>query len=80
MPVTEPLGVAETTYGAVGVGDGGGRVTMPPVVTLPARAGSGVVWSRTASMTWLIDQVGWAASTRATVPVTKGAAIEVPLS
>ena len=31
-------------------------------------------------MTWLIDQVGWAASTSAIVPVTRGAAIEVPLS
>ena len=53
--------------------------TTPPVVTLPASAGSGVTVSSTASMTWLIDQVGWAASTRATVPVTRGAAIDVPL-
>ena len=55
-------------------------LTMPPVVTLPTSLGSGVVVSSTASMTWLIDQVGWAASTSATVPVTRGAAIDVPLS
>ncbi len=30
-------------------------------------------------MTWLIVQLGWAASTRAIAPVTMGAAIEVPL-
>ena len=34
------------------------RSATPPVVTLPVSAGSAVVWSRTASITWLIDQVG----------------------
>ena len=53
---------------------------MPPLFTKVASCESGVAVSRTASTTWLIDQVGCAASTRATVAVTKGAAIEVPLS
>src|SRR5262245_61658759 len=74
-----PMGLAETTYAPFGLATAAAAFRRPPVVTLPTRLGSAVVWSRIASMTWLIDQLGWAASTRATVPVTNGAAIEVPL-
>ena len=52
------LGAAETTYGPSVLATAAAALTMPPVVTMPARLGSGVVWSSTASMTWLIDQVG----------------------
>ena len=75
-----PLGVDETTYGPSVLATAAAALTMPPVATLPTSLGSGVVVSRTASITWLIDQVGCAASTSATVPVTSGAAIDVPLS
>ena len=56
--LTEPSGVAETTYGPSVLATAAAALTMPPVVTLPTRLGSGVVVSRTASMTWLIDQLG----------------------
>ena len=78
--IDRAVGSGGDDVGPVGVGDGRGRVDDAAGGHLARESGSGVVVSRTASMTWLIDQVGWAASTSATVPVTRGAAIDVPLS
>ena len=54
-------------------------LTSPPVATLPARAGSGTAVERIAVRICAAVACGFAAASSATVPVTWGVAIEVPL-
>ena len=86
-------GSGETSItSAVGAGCAGGSppppptaaraaaaLTSPPVATLPARAGSGTAVERIAVRICAAVACGFAAASSATVPVTCGVAIEVPL-
>ena len=55
-------------------------LSSPPVATLPAREATGVVVERIARRMSAAVARGLAAASRATVPVTKGTAIDVPLN
>ena len=86
-------GSGETSItSAVGAGCAGGSppppptaaraaaaLTSPPVATLPARAGSGTAVERIAVRSCAAVAWGFAAASSATVPVTCGVAIDVPL-
>ena len=54
-------------------------LSRPPLAVVPARAATGVVEERMAARSSAAVAPGRAAASRATVPVTSGAAIDVPL-
>ena len=71
-----------------GVGAGAGCViartaaaasSRPPVATLPERAATGLTVERSADRISAAVALGFAAAMSATVPVTYGVAIDVPL-
>jgi len=53
-------------------------LSRPPVATLPARAGTASTEPRIAERIWPAEALGRTDAKSATVPVTCGAAIDVP--